>query len=251
MPFIVYETTNLINGKKYRGVHKQDGEEFDGYLGSGDLIIRAIEKHGRENFSRTTMFVFEVEADAYKQEAAVVDEAWCRRGDTYNIKPGGIGGLPWDDPEFRLRHLNRLKELHANQDYREQQSTRARLAMTALNEDPHFRSQSSERMKARNSDPDVKMQLSASMKAMNDDPEFKSRLSARMKALQSRPDFKLRLSARMKAMQADPEQKARLSARMKALNDDPEFRARKSVSTKARHARRRLEKANTMLIIVD
>ena len=40
---IVYKTTNLINGKIYVGKHIQyDTSAFDGYLGSGHLIKRAI-----------------------------------------------------------------------------------------------------------------------------------------------------------------------------------------------------------------
>lgn len=45
----IYETTNLINNKKYIGKHKS--KEFDKfYLGSGTYIKNAIEKYGKENF---------------------------------------------------------------------------------------------------------------------------------------------------------------------------------------------------------
>lgn len=178
MPWIVYETTNLINGKKYRGVHEQDGEDFDGYLGSGDLIIRAIEKHGRDNFSRTTMFVFEVEADAYKQEAVVVDEAWCNRDDTYNVRPGGVGGFPWYDPEYRAAQSARMKAIHARPDYRALQSSR---------------------MKALCADPNWLAANSASIKAACADPEYRAAQSSRMKAVCAGLDWRAATSARMKA----------------------------------------------------
>lgn len=46
----IYETTNLINGKKYIGKHiSPDFDKF--YLGSGTYIKNAIEKYGKENFS--------------------------------------------------------------------------------------------------------------------------------------------------------------------------------------------------------
>ena len=122
MPFIVYETTNLINGKKYRGVHFQDGDECDGYLGSGTIVVRAIEKHGPANFSRTTMFVFEDKASAYAREAVVVDEAWCIRDDTYNVKPGGFGGFPWHDPQYRAAQSARMKATCAVPEFRAAQS---------------------------------------------------------------------------------------------------------------------------------
>ena len=45
----IYETTNLINGKKYIGKHKSS--KFDkNYYGSGIAINRALNKYGKENF---------------------------------------------------------------------------------------------------------------------------------------------------------------------------------------------------------
>ena len=45
----IYETTNLINGKKYIGKHKSS--KFDeNYYGSGTYLKNAIEKYGKENF---------------------------------------------------------------------------------------------------------------------------------------------------------------------------------------------------------
>ncbi len=49
--FFVYETTNLINGMKYCGIHKTKNIN-DKYLGSGTTFINAIKKYGKENFKR-------------------------------------------------------------------------------------------------------------------------------------------------------------------------------------------------------
>ena len=50
MQYIVYKTVNIENGNFYIGVHKQYCEGFDGYLGSGTGLKRAIKKYGKENF---------------------------------------------------------------------------------------------------------------------------------------------------------------------------------------------------------
>ena len=46
----IYLATNLINGKKYIGQH--NGSIKDNYLGSGVLLVKAIEKYGKENFKK-------------------------------------------------------------------------------------------------------------------------------------------------------------------------------------------------------
>jgi len=92
MPWIVYETRNLVTGSIYVGVCKTTRPKFELYLGSGAVIRRAVRKYGRENFERTTLIEVETAEEAYLIEAAVVDEQWCARDDVYNLKTGGRGG---------------------------------------------------------------------------------------------------------------------------------------------------------------
>jgi hypothetical protein len=49
--YFIYETTNIVNLKRYRGIHKTSKIE-DGYLGSGTVLLNAIEKYGKQNFKR-------------------------------------------------------------------------------------------------------------------------------------------------------------------------------------------------------
>lgn len=90
--FIVYKTTNLINGSIYIGIHKQKGSEFDGYLGSGLLLRRAIGKYGVDNFKRETLYEYDSLGESREMERELVNKDFCIREDTYNISIGGTGG---------------------------------------------------------------------------------------------------------------------------------------------------------------
>ena len=51
MQYYLYEIKNRVNGKIYVGVHRTENIE-DGYMGSGKVILQAIEKYGLENFEK-------------------------------------------------------------------------------------------------------------------------------------------------------------------------------------------------------
>jgi hypothetical protein len=90
--FIVYKTTNLLNGRFYVGVHKTVNQDiFDGYLGSNKLLKSAIKKYGKENFSRETLVeCFEDQDEAYSIEAMLVKTV-KEDPRSYNLEPGGKG----------------------------------------------------------------------------------------------------------------------------------------------------------------
>lgn len=94
--YYIYETTNNVNGKKYRGMHQTELPIKDDakYIGSGNLIKAAIDKYGRENFSKVILEVcpnFEALKEA---EAKWVDHKWLEHGreHNYNLMTGGRGG---------------------------------------------------------------------------------------------------------------------------------------------------------------
>lgn len=92
MYYIVYKTTNKINNKIYIGIHTQIGVEFDGYLGSGLILRKAILKYGEENFHRETLFEYDNLQDSRDKERELVTEEFCIGIDNYNISVGGTGG---------------------------------------------------------------------------------------------------------------------------------------------------------------
>lgn len=49
----IYITTNHVNGKKYIGQKNYDKRgNWKKYLGSGVILAKAIQKYGKENFSK-------------------------------------------------------------------------------------------------------------------------------------------------------------------------------------------------------
>lgn len=89
---IIYKTTNLIDGKIYVGrcIHNQTD-----YLGSGKRIVEAIEKYGRENFSRQTIDVANDFIELCLKEAFWIKFYNSTNSDVgYNINPGMGGRKP-------------------------------------------------------------------------------------------------------------------------------------------------------------
>lgn len=91
--YYIYKITNLINGKIYVGVHKTK-DLNDGYMGSGKVIRRAIEKHGIDNFKKDILETFENAEAMYAREKEIVTDEFLLREDVYNLRRGGNGG--WD-----------------------------------------------------------------------------------------------------------------------------------------------------------
>jgi group I intron endonuclease len=90
--WILYKTTNLVNSKIYVGIHKVSNTyRSNYYLGSGYALKSAIKLYGRENFTRETLAEFNCVEDVYLAEAAMVNQEFINRPDTYNMKIGGIG----------------------------------------------------------------------------------------------------------------------------------------------------------------
>lgn len=104
--YIVYKTTNKINGYIYIGVHRTNVDINDGYIGCGLYncinwskqfrhykFHNAVKKYGISNFVRETLFEFEDTESgkraAYKKEAELVNREFLKRKDVYNTCLGG------------------------------------------------------------------------------------------------------------------------------------------------------------------
>ena len=91
--YIIYKTTNLVNGKIYIGRHIIHNNKLDdGYLGSGDVFIRAVKKYGVENFRREEI-EFCTEETVENKEEFWIDYFDSRNPIIgYNVDKGGYWG---------------------------------------------------------------------------------------------------------------------------------------------------------------
>ena len=86
--YFLYITTNLVNGKYYKGQHATD-DLFDGYLGSGKAFRRALQKYGRKSFKRRiVLFLPDLESLAAAEKLYITNEDLLNR-DCYNLREGG------------------------------------------------------------------------------------------------------------------------------------------------------------------
>jgi hypothetical protein len=116
---IIYETTNLKNGKKYRGKHSTT-DLSDGYLGSGKVLTRAIKKYGINNFRREILF-FAIDVTALNwAEKRFVNKEWLELSNqvVYNLKLGGEGGFDYVNKHWHYfnskRKTTRLEKYGAH-----------------------------------------------------------------------------------------------------------------------------------------
>jgi hypothetical protein len=106
----VYETTNLINGKKYIGQHI--GNVFDkNYYGSGTILKQALRKYGKENFSVKNLEFCETLKDLCLKEQYYISLYNAVNSDNYyNLSPGGedtVGGFK-KDMKFTEEHKHKI-----------------------------------------------------------------------------------------------------------------------------------------------
>ncbi len=123
MHYIVYKTTNQVNGKFYIGTHKTV-DLNDDYLGSGKYLKYAIKKYGVDNFKKEILFVFDNPEAMFAKEAEIVTEEFLSENNTYNLKKGGEGGFdflnsekyknPTHEKEHYMMMTERRKKIFPN-----------------------------------------------------------------------------------------------------------------------------------------
>ncbi len=88
MKYYTYIIINLINEKQYIGDHSTNNLN-DGYLGSGQLIKKALKKYGKENFKKEVLELFETKQEAYNAQEKYINKYNTLVPKGYNIDPKG------------------------------------------------------------------------------------------------------------------------------------------------------------------
>jgi group I intron endonuclease len=116
MKYTIYKTTNLINNKIYIGKHQTENIN-DSYYGSGKALKASIKKHGKENFKKEILFVFDTELEMNDKEVELITAEFVARTDTYNMGVGGEGGAHFKGKSHSKETIQRIRENLKSKDW--------------------------------------------------------------------------------------------------------------------------------------
>jgi len=88
----IYKTTCNVNGKFYIGMHSTSNLE-DGYLGSGKILKRSLNRYGIENHTKEILEFLPNRISLKEREMNLVNEDLLHDPLCMNLKTGGEGGF--------------------------------------------------------------------------------------------------------------------------------------------------------------
>lgn len=108
----IYKTTNNVNGKWYIGVHSTNNLD-DGYIGSGVRLLQAVNKYGKEKFTREILYFFDSRDLAFEKEKEIITEDVVKDYQSYNVCIGGHGGvgilIPTEETRKKMSEARRKR----------------------------------------------------------------------------------------------------------------------------------------------
>ena len=112
-----YITICSVNSKFYIGKHTTT-DFNDNYLGSGNRLLKALKKYGKQSFTRHIVQFYPTEKDAFIGEASLVTEEVIKvfkdeLDMTYNLQSGGAGGTIYISNETRMKMSIASKEIQS------------------------------------------------------------------------------------------------------------------------------------------
>jgi hypothetical protein len=155
MYYTIYKTTNMITGKKYIGKHVTE-DIYDDYMGSGIILINAIKKYGKENFTKEILFVFDNEVQMNEKEKELITEDVVNDDDYYNIAYGGQGGNIvfhknhplYESSRKKLSDSQKSRSIHMSQITKENHKTK-KVGMYGKSQSEYQKQKVSEVMKGK------------------------------------------------------------------------------------------------------
>lgn len=161
---IIYETTNAIDGMRYRGQHTCHAgcNKPCDYLGSGTELKAAIEKHGREHFTRRTLVTCRNKDELNLWEEKLVDDEFVTDPRTYNLKVGGKYASPTIDTRAKMSAAHAMRPPPSAE-------TKAKLS-AAL--------QGNTRLRGKKLSPATRKRMSVAQKETQNRPEVKAKVVA-------------------------------------------------------------------------
>lgn len=221
----VYITRRINSPYYYYGVHSTDNLE-DGYIGSGYHLKNAVNKYGKENFSREILKFFDSHEEALKYENKIITKEILNDKYCYNIQPGGKG--------TKEEHLLSTKEkmsikAKGRKLSREQINKIVETRKRNIEEKGYFHSDESRRkignaskgnkyLLGHKASKETRKKMSESHKErFKKDPELKQRISSSLKEFYKENqkiisnDSKKRMSESQKGRFKNPEERRRVS----------------------------------------
>lgn len=161
----IYLTTNNINGKVYVGQHKSCTYDSS-YLGSGILLLRAINKYGKENFSNVIIDTAESQEEMDKKEIKYIAEyKELYKRDCYNIAAGGYGHtMKYQSEEKHQAFIEKMTTINRARCATDKFKKKISEANTQRYKDPMEREKQSKRVKAAWADPELRKRHSEAKK---------------------------------------------------------------------------------------
>lgn len=207
--WLIYKHTNLINGKSYIGLTKQEPERRwqngYGYSQTQPYFYNAIQKYGWDNFEHE---ILEENLETFEQ-AAKRETYWIAFYHTwvndpacmgYNLSSGGEG-----NPGHTVSEETKLKLSKANSGKKHSETTKQKLSSKMSGEgNPFFgkchtlesRKKISNSRLGKKLSSETKLKISESNKGRPVTPETKLKLSQALKGKNTGPNLKLRGQAK-------------------------------------------------------
>lgn len=168
----IYKTTNIINGKVYIGQSKYQNPN---YYGSGKILLKAIKKHGKQNFKKEILCENITSFELLDELEKHYIQLYASYIKGYNVALGGRGNKPEQNKNISLSNQNRL--------HTKESKVKMSIAhMGKICTDTHKSNVSksligNQRALGLKHSDETKKKISDTTKRLNENPEFKKILS--------------------------------------------------------------------------